>query len=74
MPVKLILSERRVLFLKECLKCTGLIRMFACLDCDCDDFVHKCFAYDVHCGMTRDCIKSSYRNVFFEMLRKDGLI
>jgi hypothetical protein len=74
MPIKMSLDERRVLLYKDCMNCTGILSVFACLAISSCAFIDVCYKYDVHCGMSKTCVKSCVRESFYKSVHNDGLI
>jgi hypothetical protein len=73
-PLNMILDQRRVLLLKECLKCEGVLRLFALMYVESSDFFNLCCTYDVHCGMSKFLIKSCFIDMFSKLLHIDGVV
>ena len=74
LPVKQILLMRRVLLIKDCLNCDGILRVLSLISSDSNDFEDLLYTYDVHCGMTNVRIKCYIETVFANNLRVEGLI
>ena len=74
LPVKQMLHMRRVLLIKDCLNCDGIIRILSLISFNSNDFVDLCYMCDVYCGMTIDRIKCNIETVFANNLRVEGLI
>ena len=74
LPVKEILHMRRVLLIKVCLNCDGIIRILSLISAESNDFVDLCYMYEVHCGTTNDRIKCTIETVFANNLQVEGLI
>ena len=54
LPVKQILHMRRVLLIKDCFDCDGILRILSLISSDPSDFIDLCYMYDVHCDMDND--------------------
>ena len=74
LPVKQILHVRRVLLIKDCLNCDGILRILSLISSDSNNFLDLCYMYDVHCGMKNDGMKCNIETVFANNLRVEGLI
>jgi hypothetical protein len=74
LPVKMLLDERRVLLMKNCLHNVGIVRLCALIACNSDSFLSVCCKYDVVCDMSVNCIKSKFRNKLFTDLASNGRV
>ena len=74
LPLNVILDERRVLLLKDCLTCAGIINVLACMNVDNCDFYSTCCKYDVHCAMSKCDIKNCIKDKSYNDLYNEGLV
>ena len=74
LPINMLLNERKILLLKDCMNCSGLLGICARIATNSDDFLHACFECDVHCDLSKGFIKSSFKRCLFEKLQSDGLV
>ena len=61
-PLYMLLEYRRILLVKECLSCNGILRLLAYLPADHSNFNALCLRYDVHCNKFIGFIKSAYES------------
>ena len=74
LPVKLLLEERRLMLVKSCVFCSGVLGLCGLLSMNDDDFIDICYMYDVHCNLPKYVIKNNIRSHFLDVLRNDGLV
>jgi hypothetical protein len=74
LPVKIALNQRRILLIKDCLRCTGIIRLCALFSSNDIDFVNTCMEYDIHLEMTCGMIRKSVCDKFVNDLRVNQLL
>ena len=74
MPRNMLLECRRILLVKKCLSCNGIIRLLVYLATDHTNFNALCLKYDVHCNMSIGFIKSAHMRALLTNLEMDNLV
>ena len=74
MPLNMLLECRRILLVKKCLSCNGILRLLAYLATDHTNFNALCLKYDVLCNMSIGFIKSAFMRVLLTNLKMDNLV
>ena len=69
----MLLENRRILLVKECLSCNGILRLLAYLAKDHTNFNAFCLKYEIHCNMSIGFIKSVFMKVLTN-LKMDNLV
>ena len=70
----MLLERRRILLLKECFSCNGILRLLAYLATDNTNINALCLKYDFHCNMSVGFIKSAFMRVLLTNLKMDNLV
>ena len=74
LPVKMLLDKRRILLVRECLNCPGILGLCARISSNELDFVNSLIDYGVHYEMATDALNLAFCEKFYDDLCRDGYL
>ena len=63
-PINMLLSEKRVLLVSQCLSQVVVLSLCALLESNCVGFSETCMKYNVHSNMSKSCVKACMKEAF----------
>ena len=70
----MLLSERRVLLISQCLSQVGVLSLCALLESNCVGFGDTCMKYNMYSNISKSCVKECMKQAFSNELHEEDLV